>query len=150
MSVLPILFFSPGFWTTSLGLHKEREIHIGSFTLCCTGAWENRSWSALCHCLQWAEPSLSQHSYSCWGKGGAWRRQPVDTAGAPLGHHSYIPHIHSFLAQLHQHSRLLLFEEEFPSMSLSLVWKHLFLRILSKSASAMKSLECKNYVWLLA
>lgn len=34
--------------------------------------------------------------------------------------------VDSFLAQVHQRSRLLLFEEEFPSMSLALVWKHLF------------------------
>lgn len=77
-----------------------------------------------CSCLE-SILSFSQLSHCCGGAMDTWWRQPVGTAGIPLGHHPYSTNVHSFLAQLQQFTRLLLFwrrvSKYFPGVSLKIL-----------------------------
>lgn len=70
-----------------------------------------------CSCLE-SILSFSQLSHCCGGAMDTWWRQPVGTAGIPLGHHPYSTNVHSFLAQLQQFTRLL--KKSFQVFSYSL------------------------------
>lgn len=105
-----------------------------------------------CSCLE-SILHFSQLSHCCGGAMDTWWRKPIGTAGIPLGHHPYSTNVHSFLAQLHQCTRLLLFwrrvSNYLPRVSLKILL-FFFFCICSESASAIKWLERKDCVWLLA
>lgn len=87
-----------------------------------------------CSCLE-SILHFSQLSHCCGGAMDTWWRKPIGTAGIPLGHHPYSTNVHSFLAQLHQCTRLLLFwrrvSKYLPRVSLKILLL-LFLHLLRK------------------
>lgn len=125
MSVLPILLFQQD--SGQYLQIAQGDVHQELY-LCCTGAFNlcflKHKLNALYHCLQQAEPSLSALLELLWS--GDLKEKACWHTWSSSWTSLIFPLCPFFSSILHQQSRLLLFEDELPRMSLALAWKHIF------------------------